>query len=179
MSIITDLDRGVLDRFLISPASRTALIAGRIVQVSVVTVIQSLIIVGLGTLQGARFSGGPAGIGVLVACAVLLAAPFAGLSSGLALLARKEESVIAASNFVLLPMTFLSSVFMAQALMPDWMQTIASYNPANWALEAARSAIGSHPDWALVLSRTEFLVAFALVAAWLATRAFRAYQRSV
>lgn len=48
-----DLDRGVLDRFLVSPASRTALVAGRLVQVALIAVIQVVIIVGLGLLLGA------------------------------------------------------------------------------------------------------------------------------
>ncbi|MBX5493270.1 MAG: ABC transporter permease, partial [Chloroflexi bacterium] len=76
MGIVNDLDRGVLDRFLVTPASRVALIAGRLVQVAVVTVIQSSIIVGLGLIVGARFAGGPLGVIALIACAVLLTLPF-------------------------------------------------------------------------------------------------------
>ena len=115
MSVIEDLDRGVLDRFLISPASRLSLITGRPIQLAAVAVIQSLIIVGLGLLRGASFPGGLPGVAVLIACAVLLAVPFGALSSAMALLARKGESVVAAVNFVLLPLTFLSSVFIAGA----------------------------------------------------------------
>ena len=130
-SMIEDLDRGVLDRFLVSPASRVALIAGRLVQLAAVTVIQSVIIVGFGLIVGARFAGGLPGVVVLIACAVLLAAPFGALSNGIALLARRQESVIGAVNFLLMPLTFLSSVFMAPDLMPEWMQGVARFNPAN------------------------------------------------
>jgi ABC-2 type transport system permease protein len=179
IGVIEDLDRGVLDRFLASPARRSALIVGRLVQVAVVTVIQSVIIIGLGWLVGARFAGGLPGIGVLLACAVLLAMPFAALSSAMALLARKQESVIGAVNFVLMPLTFLSSVFMAQALMPSWMRDVAGYNPANWAVQAAREAIAVSPDWPFVLARLGYLALFALLSGWLATQAFRTYQRSI
>ena len=55
------------------------------------------------------------------------------LSNGMALLARKEETVIAASNFVLLPLTFLSSAFMQRDLIPGWVQSVARYNPV-WVL---------------------------------------------
>ncbi|MBX6770747.1 MAG: ABC transporter permease [Chloroflexi bacterium] len=179
MAIVNDLDRGVLDRFLVTPASRVALIAGRLVQVAVVTVIQSSIIVGLGLIVGARFAGGPLGVIALIVCAVLLGAPFAALSIGMSLLARKEESVIGAVNFVLLPLTFLSSVFMARSLMPAWMQTIARFNPVNWAVDAARSALASDADWGLVLTRIGLLLVLAIVCTWLSMRAFRTYQRSV
>lgn len=43
---------------------------------------------------------------------------FGALSNGMALLTHQEEAVIGAVNFVLLPLTFLSSVFMAQSPMP-------------------------------------------------------------
>ncbi len=45
--MIDDLDRGVVDRFLISPVTRPALIFGRILQNSLGIVVQSVIIVGL------------------------------------------------------------------------------------------------------------------------------------
>ena len=79
MGVIEDLNRGVVDRFLVSPVQRQALISGRLVQLAIVSVIQSLI-------------------------------------------------VIAASNFVLLPLTFLSSAFMQRDLIPGWVQSVASYN---------------------------------------------------
>ena len=53
-------------------------------------------------------------------CSALLGASLGALSNGMALLARKEETVIAASNFVLLPLTFLSSAFMQRDPIPGW-----------------------------------------------------------
>jgi ABC-2 type transport system permease protein len=179
MGIINDLDRGVMDRFLVSPARRGALIAGRLAQQTIVSLIQSLIIIVLGLILGASYPGGVVGILVLFVVAVLLGAGFGVLSIALGLLLRREESVIAAVQFVLLPLTFLSSVFIAQNLAPGWIQTIARFNPVDWAAQAGRDVLGTDVDWGLVLSRTGFLALFALACAFLATRAFRAYQRSV
>ena len=116
---------------------------------------------------------------VLTLCAVLLGTAIGALSNAVALLSRREETMIAVSNFVLLPLTFLSSVFMAQALMPAWMQTVAQYNPVNWAVQAGREALAANGDWSIVLSRTGYLAIFTVVCTWLATRAFRVYQRSI
>ena len=178
MGMIADLDRGVMDRLLVSPVNRVALITGRLLSLVVVTVIQSAILLVVAFALGARFPGGVVGIVVLVCCAVLLAAPFAALSNCVALLVRKQESVIAASNFILLPLTFLSPVFMAKTLMPDWIRTVAAFNPVNWSVEAARAALGTDTDWSFVLLRVVWLLAFCAFTAWLATRAFRVYQRS-
>jgi ABC-2 type transport system permease protein len=179
MGIINDLDRGVMDRFLVSPARRGALIAGRLAQQTIVSLIQSLIIVVLGLILGASYPGGVVGVAVLFVVAVLLGAGFGALSIALGLLLRREESVIAAVQFVLLPLTFLSSVFIAQNLAPGWIQTIARFNPVDWAAQAGRDVLGTDVDWGLVASRTAFLALFVLVCAVIATRAFRAYQRSV
>jgi ABC-2 type transport system permease protein len=179
MGMIQDLDRGVLDRFLVSPASRVAIIAGRLAQVAVVTVVQSLIIVGLGLVVGARFDGGFPGVLGLIGCAILLAMPFAALSNGMALLARKEESVIGAVQFVQMPLTFMSSVFMATALMPVWMQVVARFNPVEWAMGAARTGLGAQPDWSVALAQVGCLALFTVLCGWVAVRAFRSYQRSI
>jgi ABC-2 type transport system permease protein len=179
MGIINDLERGVLDRFLVSPVKRGALIAGRLLQQAIVTLIQSLIMIGLGLAIGARFPGGVGGVAVLIASAIVLGTAFGALSIGLALLMRKEESVIGAVQLLLLPLTFLSSVFMQRELMPGWIQEVARFNPAEWATRAGRGAVAADVDWGLVLSNGGFLAAFALAAAWLATGAFRAYQRSI
>ena len=179
MSIIVDLDRGVLDRFLVTPVNRGALITGRILQLAVVTIVQAAIIFGLGLILGARFSGGVLGAVILVLLAILLAAPFGALSSAMALMARKEESVIGAVNFLLLPLSFLSTVFMDQSLMPGWIRTVARLNPANWAVQAGREALSANPDWAFILVRGGLLLALTIVCGWLATRAFRSYQASI
>jgi ABC-2 type transport system permease protein len=179
MGLIDDIDRGVVDRFLVSPASRGSLISGRLIQGAMVGVIQAVIIIVLGLIVGATYPGGIAGLAMLTLCAVLLGTAIGALSNAVALLSRREETMIAVSNFVLLPLVFLSSVFMASALMPGWMQSVAKYNPVNWAVQAGREALAANGDWSIVVSRTGYLVIFTVVCTFLATRAFRVYQRSI
>lgn len=179
MSVIDDLDRGVLDRFLVTPVWQGALITGRMLQLAVQVLIQSVIIIGLGLLMGARFDGGPLGIVTLLVCALLLAAAFGALSNGIALRIRKMESVIGIVNGVQLPLMFLSSVYMAPTLMPDWMQVIARYNPVNWAVEGGRAAISAGDDWLLMIGYAGLLLVLTVVCAWFATHALQAYRRAV
>jgi ABC-2 type transport system permease protein len=179
MGIIMDLDRGVMDRLLLSPVSRVAIIAGRILSLSAAALVQSLILIGLGFILGARFAGGFTGIVLLLAGAMLLGAAFGALSNALALVARKEESVIGASNMLLLPLTFISPIYMARPLMPGWMQEASMVNPVTWSVEAGREVLKGQPDWQAVLIRLGALAVFAVFSAWLATEAFRAYQRSI
>jgi ABC-2 type transport system permease protein len=177
--LLEDLDRGVLDRFLITPVRRAPVMLGKLAQTALVSMIQSLILVLLALAIGASYPGGFVGVVILFIAGALLAVAFGALSSGLALLARREETVIAVINFILLPLTFLSSAFLQISLAPGWIQTAAKYNPVDWAIQASRSALSSDPDWYVILTRGGFLVAFMVVAIWVSLRAFRVYQRSV
>jgi len=178
MGIILDLDRGVMDRFLIAPVSRPAIIMGRLTYLAIVTVVQSLILFTMGFFLGARYVGGAPGLLVLLIAAISLSLPFGALSIAMALLVRKQESVIGAVNFILLPLTFMSPVFIASPLMPAWMIAASRFNPLNWAVQAGRLALAGNADWSVIAVRVLSLWAFALFAIFLATRAFRSYQRS-
>ncbi len=111
-------------------------------------------------------------------CSILVGEGFGALSTALALLVRREETVIAGVNMVLTPLMFLSAVFMRIELMPGWIRTIARFNPVNWAVVAGRGAMQASVDWNSVLWHAGYLVVFSVVCAVLATTAFRAYQRS-
>jgi ABC-2 type transport system permease protein len=179
MGFIEDINRGTMDRLLVSPIWRGALNLGSVAQSVLSIVIQSLIVLGLSLAVGARFPGGLGGIAVLVAVAGLLGAVFASLSNGVAVLTRQRETLIGIVTTVTLPLTFLSSALMQQSLLPGWIDWIARFNPVNWAAEAGRSAAGSNADWTLIATRTGFLSLLLLASAAFATRAFDAYQRSV
>jgi ABC-2 type transport system permease protein len=178
MAIIDDIDKGILDRFLVSPVRRNSLIIGRLLNGTVIIVIQSLIIVGLALIVGARFPN-PQGIIVLILLASFLAAAVGCLSISLALIARREETLIAAVNFFILPLTFLSTAFMQRSLVPRWIQHASSVNPVNWAVEAGRNAVLPGTDWGMVLTRLGLLAGLLAICIALTTRAFRSYQRTV
>jgi len=179
MSIIEDIDRSVVDRFLTTPIHRSAIIAGLNVYELVALLIQAAIIGGLALVLGAKFEGGILGYGALTVCAMLIGATVAAISDALALILRQRESVIGVNTIMTLPLTFLSAAFMPLALVPDWIATAAKFNPVNWAVEAGREALTGSPDWSMILPRIAGLAVLAILATAWATRAFRAYQKSI
>ncbi|MFI6014386.1 ABC transporter permease [Streptomyces sp. NPDC051243] len=179
MGTLDEIQRGTLDRFLTTPVSRAALMNGNVVNNGLVTAFQSVVIVLLGLLGGADYPGGAVGVAVLVLASVLLGTIFGALSNALGMLVRERESIIGINTFLLLPLTFLSSAFMAPSQMPGWMRHVADFNPLDWAMVAGRSAMSGRPDWGDVLLRGGGLLALAVAAVWLSIRTFRSYQRSV
>jgi ABC-2 type transport system permease protein len=179
MGFIEDMDKGVLDRMLVTPLWRGALNAGTLLYALLTIALQVLIIIGIGYAAGASFANGALGVAVLVLVASLLGGAIAALSNALALVAKQRETLIGAVTFVTLPLTFLSSTFMQSNLEPGWISAIARFNPVNWAVEAGRAAVTANTDWTLVGTRIALLTALLLAAATLATKAFNAYQRSI
>jgi ABC-2 type transport system permease protein len=179
MGIIEDIDRSIMDRFLISPVHRSALITGRTAYELVSLLVQALVIGGLAWLLGAHFAGGPLGFAALTVCAMLVGAAFASISQAMGLLLRQRESVIGINVMLVLPLSFLSAAFLPLNLVPGWIRTVAAYNPVDWAVEAGRAALAANPDWAFILPRMGGLLAVTVVAIGLATAAFRSYLRSI
>lgn len=176
-SYIQDMDRGVMDRFLTSPTSRGAMMVATLLYQAVLTIVQSLIVLGVAWLMGARFEGGLTGILVMLLAAMLLTAAFSALSNAAALLARNQNVLIGISQLITIPLMFLSSALMDTSLSADWVADVAAYNPFEWAVVAGREALTTSPDWASIWANLGLLAAFTAVLGWIATHAFRVYQR--
>jgi ABC-2 type transport system permease protein len=179
MTVLEEIDRGVMDRFLVLPLRRSAIINASVVMQSLTTALQSVIIVLLGWAGGAHYAGGAGGMLVLIAASVLVAVVFSALSNTVGMLARQRETIIGINTFLLLPLTFLSTAFMSKALMPRWMRAVADCNPVNWALEAGRAAMSGSPDWGSVAAQGGGLTALAIAVTALSVLTFRAYQKAV
>ncbi len=179
MGTMEEIERGTMNRFLTSPVSRAAIMNASVAIAAITTAFQSTLIILIGWAAGAHYPGGVLGPIALVVASVLLGTVFSALSNIFGITLRQRESVIGLSIFLLLPLTFLSTAFMAKNLMPGWMQAIASGNPVNWSLEATRHLLGTQSDWASALAYGGGLLALAAVMVWLSTLTFRSYQRTV
>ena len=175
---IDDINSGVMDQYLTSPVSRSAIITGQLVQQLIINLAQSLVVLGIGWLAGARYPGGVGGMLVALGVATVLATIFCCASTAVALTARSQIALISLSQLIVLPATFLSTTMMPADLMPQWVQDVARWNPMTWAVELGRGGLsGTYPDngWWQVAG---LVVLAALAFVW-AMRSIRAYQRSV
>jgi len=179
MTMIEEIERGTLNRFLAAPASRIALMNASVAEQAVSTAVQSLIIVGLGLAGGARYHGGVGGVAVMVAASIGVGVVFGALSNATGMLLRSREAIIGVYTFFMLPLMFLSSAFMQTHLMPGWMQAIASRNPLNWVVQIGRSAVSAQPAWGAIGVRLAGLVVLAVACVAVSVVTFRSYQKNV
>lgn len=178
-SYIQDMDRGVMDRLLTSPTNRGGLMVATMLYQAILTILQIIVVLAVAWLAGARFDGGVRGLLLMMLAAVLLTFVFSAFSNAVALLAKQQTALIGISQIISFPLMFLSSAIMDTKLSPQWVQDVARFNPFEWAVVAGRQALQSSPDWWAVWFNLGLLAALTVVMTWLATLAFRAYQRSV
>jgi ABC-2 type transport system permease protein len=179
MAMIEEIDRGTLNRFLVTPASRLAIMNASVVEQAVSTTIQTLIIVLLGYAGGARYPGGVVGVVILVVASIEVGVLWGALSNVTGMLVRVREAIIGVYTFFMLPLMFLSSAFMQPSFLPGWMQAIASRNPLNWEVQIGRSALSAAPDWSAIAVRAGGLLALAVLAVAISVTTFRNYAKNV
>jgi ABC-2 type transport system permease protein len=179
MSMVFDIERKFVERFLATPASRLSLVLSQIVRSALTAAIQGVIILLVAAALGVRVHAGLAGWIVILLVAILVNAAFAGFSQGIALLVRRESTVIALANFISLPLLFLSSTLLAEAQMPHWMRVLSDFNPVNWGVRASRDVVLQGTDWGSVGTHLAYLFALSVVTAAFANWTFRVYKRSL
>jgi ABC-2 type transport system permease protein len=160
MSMLQDIDMGILSKMLATPVTRASIIMGRVVGAMVILVIQALLIFTLAVILGVDLATGVPGMLVSIALISLLGLGFAAFSNGLALLFRRVEPLMAVINFIALPTVFLSSAFMPPELLPDWLDTVRQFNPVDYAVVGVRGLVMDGYAWS-ELSRS-----FLVLAAW-------------
>lgn len=155
-TMINETRNGVLERLAVSQAWRPAIILGRVIKDVLVLVVQSLLVMGVAMLMGLRL-----GVASLLLMLLLMAATglFAtGISYGLALAVRDEGGMSQIVQFFALPLTLLAGMLLPVSLGPQWMQTVARFNPLYYSVEAGRSLFAGH------LSDSTVPIAFGLFA---------------
>jgi ABC-2 type transport system permease protein len=179
MAMIDDLDRKVVERFLATRASRLSIILSQIVRSALIAAIQALIILIVALALGAHMHTGAAGWVVVVAAGVLVNTAFAGISQGIALLTRREATMIAVANFIGLPLLFLSTVLIASSAIKPWIRDVSRFNPVEWGVRAAHEVVLPNTDWGQVGMYLGLLLALSAVTAIFATWCFRSYVRTL
>jgi len=173
MGTLIDIDLGYLDKMLVTPVSRNAIILGRMGGDVVRIVAQAIIIVLIVLLMGEGFVTGFAGFVTAMAIVALMVIGFAGLSNIIALRVREHQQFIMVINFFTLPFVFMSSAMMPTQLLPSWLQTVAKYNPVTYAADGIRSLMITGFEGVVLAKAFLILGGLALVMMGIATILFR------
>jgi ABC-2 type transport system permease protein len=135
--LIAEYRAGVIERQRVSPASRTALLVGRVLRDVVVLLVQAAMLTLMSLPFGLR---APIG-GVLLALAVVavLGAAFSSLSYAAALTLKSEDALAPLLNGIAVPVLLLSGILLPMSIAPAWLRTVSDINPLKHVVDGARA----------------------------------------
>ena len=156
MSIIWDREFGFLKEVLVAPVPRWAVAVGKVLGIATQAMIQTLILLLLTLIPSLNVSFTFMGVLKTLLAAFLISCTIG--SFGIAIASRLEsmEGFQMVSNFLLMPMFFLSGAMYPLNNLPAWMAALTKIDPLTYGVDALR---------AIAYERTEaakFLVQFNL-----------------
>jgi len=140
--LIGEVRDGVIERMRVTPASRLALLAGRVLRDVVVLIVQSIVLLAAAYAFGLRAPVAGVALAVLLVAAVGTA--FASASYAVALLTGTEDAMAAIANSLAVPLLLLSGILLPMTLAPAWLRTIANVNPVKHIVDALRALFHGH-----------------------------------
>ena len=143
MATMSDIDSGMMDKFLVSPVRRLTILAGRVWADTLTMLAQGAIILVIATAMGVRATPGPAGAVALIALATAFGVIWAALSNLVALLTRNAELTMALGFLLTLPVLFMSSAFFPLRLQPAGLQRVADANPAAYVITTGQQLLNT------------------------------------
>lgn len=168
--LIAELRAGVVERMRVTPISRGAMLMGRTLRDVTILVVQSLVLVLLSIPFGLTID--LTSLVVVLVLVALIGLALAPVSYALGLVLKTEDALAPLLNLVTLPLLLLSGILLPLALAPDWLQTIAWFNPLSHAVDAARALFNGLYSDPVVLTGVALMAVLAGVAIWAGSRAF-------
>ncbi len=139
IAVIWERDLGVLHKYLVSPASRGSLVAGKALAGGLRALVQAFVVYLAAVLIGIHLRWEAPALAGVALVVVLGAAGFATFSLIVACLVRTRERFMGIGQVLTMPLFFASSAIYPIALMPPWLQVLAHLNPLTYQVDALRA----------------------------------------
>lgn len=168
-----DISTGIVDRFRSLPISCLAVLSGRILSDAIRCVLNIMLLVAVGALLGFRFSTGAVAIVGAFLLAISFGVAMAWVGAWIALTVRSPETMQSAGSVWVVPLTFVSSLFVPTQTLPGWLQAFVKVNPVTNVADALRALILGGPTTAPVLASLAWTIGILVTFSALAVRRYR------
>jgi ABC-2 type transport system permease protein len=169
IAVIWERDLGVLHKYLVSPAARSALVTGKALAGGLRALVQAAMVYAVAIVIGVHVRLDPVSIAGVCLVVVIGSAAFATFSLVIACLVRTRERFMGIGQILTMPLFFASSAIYPIKIMPSWLQVVAQINPLTYQVDALRGlmvqgatetfALGL--DFAVLIGSTIVLIAIA------------------
>lgn len=159
MTLLEEKIKGILKEYFVAPIPRMSILLASTGSGLVKTLAQSLIILVIAILFGARPVADPLNMAAALIYLLLFVMAFVGFSNGVAARSRSVGGYHMLLFVLNLPLLFLSNALYPLETMPLWMRVLAYLNPTTYAVDGMRQSlfgIGALSPWLNVAVLTAF-----------------------
>jgi len=133
VNTLWDRRYGFMNKALVSPVSRSSIALGKMLAISLISTLQSSLILGIALALGVHISN------LLVIFPILLTVTvfslgFSGISVIVAATSKSQETFWGVINFLGMPLFMLSPALFPLELLPSWLAFVARLNPVTYAV---------------------------------------------
>lgn len=139
--VVADIREGFLQKMWAAPIDRSSIVIGRVIIMSVLNLVQLVALFVMAAATGQTIEAGIPGLLVIVLMSLLLVGSVSSLSILIAYTVKKEFSFGVVTSFFVLPVLFVSNVFVPISLMPGWLATVAELNPVSTVTDGMRTLL--------------------------------------
>lgn len=165
ISVIWEGDLGIVQKLLVSPAPRPALVLGKALSAGVRGLAQGAIVYGLASLLRINLDLKMEHVAGVIVFIVLGSGLFSTFSLAVACLVKTRERFMGIGQVLTMPLFFASNAIYAIDSMPGWVRVVARINPLSYEVDALRSLMvqGGHTVFGLGVDVVVLMVVFGLL----------------
>lgn len=171
VNLARDIEIGLFDRFLASPAPRWVLLTGTVLSASVRSLIPATVLLLVALAVGADFPGAD---GLVLAYLMVMGMAVVAACWGTTLALRfKTQSAAPLMQSAMLALILSTTAYAPQELLTGWLATVAEINPITHVVDATRQGFVGGVSWAETWPAVVALVGFTVVLGAFALRGMR------
>ncbi|MEZ7003020.1 ABC transporter permease [Streptomyces sp. AD55] len=145
IQIIWERDAGVLNKLLVTPTPRFALITGKAFAAGLKSVVQALVVIVIAAALGVALTWNPLRLLGVLAVVVLGSAFFSCLSMTIAGIVLSRDRLMGFGQAITMPLFFASNALYPVSVMPGWLQAVSRVNPLSYEVDALRGLLLGTP----------------------------------
>jgi len=167
IALIWERDMGILNKILVTPAPRMALVVGRALAAGIRSLSQIFIIYLLCFFLGVHLRWNLLAFIGVVATVMLGGAIFSTLSLIVASIVKKRERFMGIGQVLTMPLFFASNALYPIDMMPPWIRMLSFVNPLTYQVDALRSLmiLGEVSAFGLFLDFSIGIIVFCILVA--------------
>ncbi len=145
VNLARDIEIGLFDRFLASPAPRWVLLTGTVAAAAVRSLIPATVLLIVALAVGAHSPGLD---GLVVAIAMVMGTAVLAACWGVTLALRfKTQSAAPLMQSAMLALILSTTAYAPQDLLTGWLATVAAINPMTQVVDATRQGFVGGVNW--------------------------------